>query len=209
MIVKHNSYLLLHDNISRSWLVLLQQQQQLGHQNVTCVMVGSFSHFQPFIFLKYSGQRRLYHGTVLHMHLPHHCWFWQRGRQHKVWEDLLHCNHDGRGLDACHHLWPRHQPAAAYVQPKARVQLKVGRPEGVHHGARGAKGSETKDARLFPDGLVDQPRHRPFPGDEGFQFWPIYFQVLADYPEELRGDVSMHLHKEVSTYLPSSTDSWI
>ena len=51
MIVKHNSYLLLHDNISRSWLVLLQQQQQLGHQNVTCVMVGSFSHVQSFIFL--------------------------------------------------------------------------------------------------------------------------------------------------------------
>ena len=25
----------------------------------------------------------------------------------------------------------------------------------------------------------------------------LYFQILQDFPEELRGDVSMHLHNEI------------
>ena len=35
--------------INRSWLVLLQQQQQLGHQNVTCVMVGTFTSYNAIL----------------------------------------------------------------------------------------------------------------------------------------------------------------
>ena len=42
----------------------------------------------------------------------------------------------------------------------------MGRLEGVHDGARRAKGSETEDARLLPDRVVHKPRDRPFPGDE-------------------------------------------
>ena len=73
----------------------------------------------------------------------------------------------------------------------------MGRLEGVHDGARRAKGSETEDARLLPDRVVHKPRDRPFPGDEDLNPACNDQQVLADYPEELRGDVSMHLHKEV------------
>ena len=113
-----------------------------------------------------AGQRRLHHRPLLHLHLPHHRRLRQRGRQHQVREDLLHRDHDGRGLDARHNLRPRHEPAAEDVQQKAGVQLKVGRLEGVHHCARRAKGSQKQDARLLPDRLVHKPRHRSFPGDE-------------------------------------------
>ena len=51
-----------------------------------------------------------------------------------------------------------------------------------------AKGTEAENARLLSDCLVDESRH--------FNFISCQ-QTLKEFPEELRGDVSLHLHREI------------
>ncbi|XP_065388451.1 voltage-gated delayed rectifier potassium channel KCNH4 isoform X4 [Macaca fascicularis] len=122
--------------------------------------------------------QRLHCGTVLHSKQPYQRRLWQRVCQHRRREDLLHLHDAHRRPDARCGVRERdsHHPAHV-LAPLALPQPHEG-PQGLHQCAPPAAAAQAAHARILPDHVGRQQRHRR-------------------QRDELRADIAMHLNREI------------